>query len=132
MLFLFFMERHYKLKQQAISNQIKMATTLDEKFKKYITNLLQTNPSFRKAMEKATEEMPESKVYKRELHSSTISHVQTLYDITEEQAKDLWEKLQTFNELLIKKYGDTYFENGNEIMKLTQQYKERMIMKYKK
>ena len=126
------MERHYKLKQQAISNQIKMATTLDEKFKKYITNLLQTNPSFRKAMEKATEEMPESKVYKRELHSSTISHVQTLYDITEEQAKDLWEKLQTFNELLIKKYGDTYFENGNEIMKLTQQYKERMIMKYKK
>ena len=102
--------------------------TADQKFRKYITNLLQTNPSFRKAME----EMPESKIYKRELQPSTISHIQTLYDITEEQAKDLWEKLQTFNQLLIKKYGDTYFQNSNEIMKLTQQYKERMIMKYKK
>ena len=30
MLFLFFMERHYKLKQQATSNQIKMATTADQ------------------------------------------------------------------------------------------------------
>ena len=102
--------------------------TADQKFKKYITNLLQTNPSFRKAME----EMPQIKDDKRELDPSTISYIQTLYDITEEQAKDLWEKLQTFNQLLIKKYGDTYFQNSNEIMKLTQQYKERMIMKYKK
>ena len=103
--------------------------TADQKFKKYITTLLRTNPSFRKAME----EMPDvNKDDKRELAPSTISHIQTLYDITEEQAKDLWEKLQTFNQLLIKKYGDTYFQNSNEIMKLTQQYKERMIMKYKK
>lgn len=101
----------------------------DEKLKKYIGNLLRTNPSFRKAME----EMPHiNKDDKTTLNPSTILHIQTLYDITEEQAKDLWEKLQTFNQLLMKKYGDTYFQNVNEITKLTQQYKERMIMKYKK
>jgi len=66
------------------------------------------------------------------LNDETLNFVMEQYCITRLQAEDLWNKVTSFNQILMNKYGDNYFDNANTILVLTQQYKDKVLRTYRK
>jgi uncharacterized protein YutE (UPF0331/DUF86 family) len=66
-----------------------------------------------------------------ELNDKTIKFVMKQNDITREQATDLWAKISSFNNILMIKYGDTYLAHIDEIVKLTKEYANRVVKRFK-
>ena len=44
----------------------------------------------------------------------------------------MWQKMLQFNHILIKKYGDSYWSKAGEIMKVTEDYRDSLIIKIKR
>ena len=65
------------------------------------------------------------------LNEATLRVVMQNNGITKEQAEDLWLKSVSFNNILLAKYGDTYLNNLDEITRLTHQYQNKLVKKYK-
>ena len=108
---------------------ITMNTTADDKFKQFLRDEYKKNPTGFTALATKASKTMENEM---KLNDKTLSFVMEQYSITKLQAEDLWNKLTSFNKILVDKYGDTYLENANTICVLTQQYKEKLIKTYKK
>jgi hypothetical protein len=65
------------------------------------------------------------------LCDTAIKSVMENTGLTREQTQDLWAKSISFNVVLINKYGDRYMQNLNEILRITKQYQENLVKKYK-
>ena len=108
-------------------------TTADEKFKQSLrdeyTKLYKKNPTAFTELATASKKIMENNM---SLNDKTLSFVMEQYSITRPQAEDLWNKLTSFNKILMDKYGDKYFENANTIWVLTQQYKDKVLKTYRK
>ena len=103
--------------------------TEDQKFKEFLRREARENPELFRLAAKLVEKV---KPYNEMLDDKTINAVSNLHNITKDQAKELWEKLMKFNELLMKKYGDAYLENADEVCSLTQKYKNNLVKQYHK
>lgn len=68
---------------------------------------------------------------KGELSFKTLLLIASQYDISIEQAKELWSKSLKFNLILQTKYGDKFLQNINEITQLTQQYQRNVVKQMK-
>ena len=66
------------------------------------------------------------------LSEATLTTVMQLHNITRFQARDLWYKLFSLNEIFLRKYGDTYMENIDTVLTYTLQYKQKVLDTYKK
>jgi hypothetical protein len=99
---------------------------------------------FKNILRKAFEESPEiaaqasqmvldakSSNGKMVLDEKTLRFIMKDNGISMVQANDLWTKSLSFNDILITKYGDTYFENTDLIMRLTKRYQRALVEKYK-
>ena len=68
----------------------------------------------------------------KELSEATLTTVMQLHNITRFQARDLWYKLFSLNEIFLRKYDDTYMENIDTVLTYTLQYKQKVLDTYKK
>jgi len=71
-----------------------------------------------------------SELQSKKLNKPTTDFVSKENGITEAQSQELFDKMVSFNKILIDKYGDKYLENVNHIMSLVQEYKMKLITKY--
>jgi hypothetical protein len=98
----------------------------EQQFKNFLREQFKTHPELvRKAKEIV--ENQNCKV----LDNSTLQFIMNNNGITREQAEDLWTKSLSFNDILITKYGVHYMEKHEEIIKLTKQYQNKLVEKYK-
>ena len=68
---------------------------------------------------------------KGELSDATISFIAVENGITLVQSRDLWAKSVSFNNILIEKFGDSYLDKQEEVIKLTKKYQQNLVRKYK-
>jgi hypothetical protein len=97
----------------------------DQKLKDTIRKALVENPDLVKQL---SENVSKNKMV---LDDKTVRFIMKDNGISMAQANDLWVKSLSFNDILIKKYGDTYFENADLIMRLTKKYQRALVEKYK-
>ena len=97
----------------------------DQKLKDTIRKALVENPDLAKQL---SENVSKNKMV---LDDKTVRFIMKDNGISMAQANDLWAKSLSFNDILIKKYGDTYFENADLIMRLTKKYQRALVEKYK-
>ena len=102
----------------------------DQQFKNFIRKEFEENPELVKKVSKMGLEANGSKI-KLVLDDKTVRFIMANNGISRVQAEDLWAKSLSFNDILIKKYGDTYFENADLIMRLTKKYQRALVNKYK-
>lgn len=102
----------------------------DQKFKNFIRKEFEENPELVKKASKMVLEANGSKS-KLVLDDKTIRSIMADNGISRVQAEDLWAKSLSFNDILIKKYEDTYFENADLIMRLLKKYQRALVEKYK-
>jgi predicted translin family RNA/ssDNA-binding protein len=105
-------------------------TTEDQKFKEFLRAEARENPELVRIAAKLA--LLSRDKHFNVLDDKTINAVSNLHNITKDQAKELWEKLMKFNELLMKKYGDAYLENADEVCSITQKYKNNLVKQYHK
>ena len=67
----------------------------------------------------------------RDLNQATLQYIAEQNTITVVQAEDLWKKCLVFNDILIKKYGDSYMKNLSQILVITRQYQDNLIKQYR-
>ena len=67
----------------------------------------------------------------RDLNQATLQYIAEQNTITVVQAEDLWKKCLVFNDILIKKYGDSYMKNLSPILVITRQYQDNLIKQYR-
>jgi len=96
----------------------------DNKFKEFLRNEIKSGNKH--LIEKALEQ-----VKQLSLSQKTIDFICVNYGLNQAQANEMWEKMNKFNQLLIEKYGDNYLENADLIFRLTNRYKESLILKMK-
>ncbi len=106
-------------------------TTNNDKFKDFLRKEFKENPELviraRNMVQQA-----KSKNNAVELSEETLTFVMRTNQITKEQAKDLWSKSMSFNQILMKKYDDKYLDNVNEVCRLTKEYQQKLLATYKK
>ena len=67
----------------------------------------------------------------RDLNQATLQYIAEQNTITVVQAREVWKKCLVFNDILIKKYGDSYMKNLSQILVITRQYQDNLIKQYR-
>jgi cell division GTPase FtsZ len=102
----------------------------DQQFKNYVRKAFEESPELAAQASKMVLDAKSSKG-KMVLDDKTVRFIMADNGISMVQANDLWAKSLSFNDILITKYGDTYFENTDLIMRLTKKYQRALVEKYK-
>ena len=66
-----------------------------------------------------------------QLNENTLNIVAEIYGITVEQALIFWGKSASFNKILMKKYGDKYVDNWDEVSTATKAYQSKLLSSFK-